>query len=114
VSDDNFRKAQERAARVQARRTKEPLTIENCQFEFKCPKRWDALITDGALDSRFCDVCMRRVHLCVTDDELRGPRGGRGLRGDLSRAPDKHRRREAPATSKGNLGRPGSQLVLSA
>lgn len=71
MSDDNFRKAQERATRVQARRTKEPLTIENCQFEFKCPQRWDALKNDGALDSRFCDVCMRRVHLCVTDDELR-------------------------------------------
>jgi len=71
VSDEKFRKAQERATRVQARRTKEPLTIENCQFEFKCPKRWDALKNDGALDSRFCDVCRRRVHLCVTDDELR-------------------------------------------
>jgi hypothetical protein len=71
MSDETFRRAQERAARVRARRTKAPLTIGNCQFEFKCPRRWDALKSDGALDSRFCDVCMRRVHLCVTDDELR-------------------------------------------
>ena len=64
-------KEQERGLRVLARKTHEPMTIENCRFEFKCPKQWSELQDDGKLDSRFCDVCEQRVYLCVTDDELR-------------------------------------------
>lgn len=64
-------KEEERATRVEARKTREPMTIANCQFEFKCPKQWSALTDDGKLDSRFCDACERRVHLCVTNEELR-------------------------------------------
>ena len=64
-------KAEERATRVAARQTRKPMTIANCQFEFKCPKQWGELTDDGKLDSRFCDACERRVHLCVTNEELR-------------------------------------------
>lgn len=64
-------KAIERATRIRARQTRQSMAIENCQCEFQCPGRWSALTDDGKLDSRFCETCKSRVHLCVTHAERR-------------------------------------------
>lgn len=71
MRDDSLWKFMERALRIEARKTRKSMTIENCKFEFECPKKWASLKKDGRLDSRFCEVCSRRVYLCVTDEELR-------------------------------------------
>ncbi|MEZ5497950.1 MAG: hypothetical protein R3E77_00835 [Steroidobacteraceae bacterium] len=48
------------------------LTIENCTFEFKCPKTWQSLQPIAGIEgARSCEVCHRLVHRCLTDDELR-------------------------------------------
>ncbi len=47
------------------------LTIENCEFEFKCPMKWSALEKDFLReDIRHCDSCEKAVYRCETDDEL--------------------------------------------
>lgn len=64
-------KAIERATRIRARQTLQPMVIESCGSGSKCPGRWSALTDDGRLDSRSCDTCRRRVHLCVSNKERR-------------------------------------------
>jgi hypothetical protein len=47
------------------------LTIDNCKFEFQCPKSWDALRHDPAHDDvRHCNSCEKPVYLCRTDNDL--------------------------------------------
>ena len=59
----------ERATRIRARQTCQPMVIENCRSGRRCPGRWNALVDDGRLDSRGCSTCGRRVHLCVSSKE---------------------------------------------
>lgn len=49
------------------------LPIENCRrlFNFRCPKRWEALtptVEDGV---RFCPSCHKNVYLCETPADLK-------------------------------------------
>ena len=64
-------KAIERATRIRARQTCQPMAIENCGSGRRCPGQWNALVDDGRLDSRSCGTCGRRVHLCVSGKERR-------------------------------------------
>lgn len=45
--------------------------IRNCQFAFKCDKKWGHLQETKNKDVRFCDDCQREVFFCRTDQELR-------------------------------------------
>ena len=46
--------------------------IRNCEFAFKCPKRWQELtsIDGGDLEIRFCSKCEQKVYRCTTDAEI--------------------------------------------
>ena len=47
------------------------VSIRNCQFAFKCEKKWDELTQPWSWPKvRFCDDCKKSVHLCETGDEL--------------------------------------------
>ncbi len=47
------------------------VSIRNCQFAFKCEKKWDELTQPWSWPKvRFCDDCKKSVHLCDTGDEL--------------------------------------------
>lgn len=48
------------------------LEIEDCasDWEFKCPKRWDALQPTDRPDVRFCDTCKENVYFCATPEQL--------------------------------------------
>lgn len=61
----------ERATRIRARQTRQPMTIDNCRSGDRCPGHWHALVDDGRLDSRVCGTCKGRVHLCVSRQEQR-------------------------------------------
>lgn len=63
--------AMERATRIRARQTGQPMAIENCRMGRRCEGHWHALVDDGRLDSRGCGTCGRRVHLCVSARERR-------------------------------------------
>ena len=47
-----------------------PAEIRNCEFLYKCPKSWDALIDTLDKDRRFCMECGRTVHYCHTPYDL--------------------------------------------
>ena len=48
------------------------LTIENCIFEFKCPKKWGELLSiEKTTTVKFCSACERPVFLCENDEDLR-------------------------------------------
>jgi hypothetical protein len=61
----------ERATRMRARQTLQPMSIDNCRTGDRCPGHWHALVDDGRLDSRACGTCQRRVQLCVSRKEQR-------------------------------------------
>lgn len=44
--------------------------VRNCQFAFKCPKKWDELTRTSFDRVRHCSNCSRDVFLCTTDAEL--------------------------------------------
>lgn len=44
--------------------------IRNCEFRFKCSKRWDALQLTADDGVRYCGQCQRTVHYCKTPSEL--------------------------------------------
>ena len=51
------------------------LTIQNCEFEFKCTAKWDemAIVSEEHVDNnevRFCDSCQKQVYFCGDDNEL--------------------------------------------
>lgn len=47
------------------------ITIDNCKFEFQCPKSWNSLKRDYQNDDiRHCSSCEKPVYLCKTDNEL--------------------------------------------
>jgi hypothetical protein len=39
-------------------------SIEGCEFEFKCPKRWEELQAIEKKDARHCASCDKTVYLC--------------------------------------------------
>lgn len=46
--------------------------IQSCDwvFQFQCPQRWERLApTDDPL-VRACDVCLKHVYYCATDEEV--------------------------------------------
>lgn len=44
--------------------------IKNCEFTYKCPKRWGALIKTDRENIRYCTECDRGVYFCNTQKEL--------------------------------------------
>jgi hypothetical protein len=51
------------------------LTIQNCEFEFKCTAKWEEMIiiSDGQVaksEVRFCDSCQKQIYFCGDDNEL--------------------------------------------
>lgn len=47
--------------------------IQNCSnnnFEFLCPKTWDALKPAFSAGVRHCDQCQRKVYLCSSDKDI--------------------------------------------
>jgi len=48
------------------------LDIENCasDWEYKCPKRWEALSETAHSNERFCETCKEIVYFCNTEKEL--------------------------------------------
>jgi uncharacterized protein (TIGR02996 family) len=47
-------------------------TIEGCaQFDFACPKAWDALAPTTREGVRHCGSCQKTVHYCASIDEAR-------------------------------------------
>ena len=49
---------------------KKKATIENCEFEFECPKKWAELEQTNIKSVRYCNQCDRNVFLSVTTDEF--------------------------------------------
>jgi hypothetical protein len=46
------------------------ITVKYCElFEFECPLDWDDLIKTDDIYVRYCDMCERKVHFCVSDTE---------------------------------------------
>jgi len=48
------------------------LDIENCasDWEYACPRRWEALSETANSNERFCETCKEIVYLCSTEKEL--------------------------------------------
>ena len=44
--------------------------IRNCQFAFKCDKRWEELEPTPLAEVRHCTQCEHDVYYCATDAEL--------------------------------------------
>jgi hypothetical protein len=46
--------------------------IKNCDwvFQFQCPQRWERLAVTDDPQVRTCDVCLKEVYLCATDEEV--------------------------------------------
>ncbi|MGI9558516.1 MAG: hypothetical protein ACR2NQ_02455 [Thermodesulfobacteriota bacterium] len=44
--------------------------IENCEFSFKCPLKWERLTETKDDKIRFCGECERNVYFCKDDEEL--------------------------------------------
>jgi tetratricopeptide (TPR) repeat protein len=44
----------------------------NCQepFEFQCPKSWNSMTQTNDSSIRYCEVCSKNVHMCLTPDEF--------------------------------------------
>jgi hypothetical protein len=49
------------------------LDIVNCnwKFEFQCPRQWSSLRETGDAKVRMCEACLREVHWCENDEEVR-------------------------------------------
>ncbi|MBX3281347.1 MAG: hypothetical protein KF756_02605 [Acidobacteria bacterium] len=47
------------------------VTIDGCEFLFKCPQKWDALETTADPGVRFCSECERSVYF-AEDKEAAG------------------------------------------
>jgi hypothetical protein len=45
-------------------------SLRNCQFSFKCDKKWDSLEATSSSGRKFCGDCKQFVYLCLTDREL--------------------------------------------
>ena len=45
-------------------------SVRNCQFSFKCDKKWDSLEATSSSGRKFCGDCKQFVYLCLTDREL--------------------------------------------
>jgi len=45
-------------------------TIENCEFEFECPKKWANLDETNVKSVRYCSSCNRNVFLSVTTEQF--------------------------------------------
>ena len=43
--------------------------IENCTFEYQCPRTWEVLLKTNVASIRFCDSCDRNVYLSSSTDE---------------------------------------------
>ena len=48
------------------------IIIQNCtwKFQIQCPKRWETLHETEDERVRFCDVCMKEVTKCDSDEEV--------------------------------------------
>jgi hypothetical protein len=46
--------------------------IQNCawQFDVQCPKLWDSLVPTDEEGVRVCDVCLKNVYRCNSDEEV--------------------------------------------
>ncbi|RLA48030.1 MAG: hypothetical protein DRR42_17145 [Gammaproteobacteria bacterium] len=49
--------------------TNSKTVIEDCTFEYQCPKTWRALLKTNVASIRFCDSCERNVYLSSSTDE---------------------------------------------
>ena len=45
-------------------------TITNCEFKFKCPKKWDDLVITEDQKVRHCQQCNQSVTLCTSRKEI--------------------------------------------
>ena len=45
-------------------------SLRNCQFSFKCDKKWDSLEATPFSGQKFCGDCKQFVYLCLTDQQL--------------------------------------------
>lgn len=48
--------------------------VDECDFEFKCPLQWDALVVTADNDIRFCHECQKHVFRCRSRDEFEAHR----------------------------------------
>jgi uncharacterized protein (TIGR02996 family) len=46
--------------------------LENCQFRFRCPKKWASLQVTDHEEVRFCDNCRENVYYCTSISEAKG------------------------------------------
>jgi hypothetical protein len=53
------------------------LEIKNCNWEFRCPLKWEELSLTAHHSVRHCSECSQFVFLCETIDELRFHSGRR-------------------------------------
>ena len=42
----------------------------NCTLEFECPKDWFELEPTNKAGVKFCNACLQKVYLCLTEVEL--------------------------------------------
>jgi len=45
------------------------ISIEQCEFSYRCPKTWDRLFETNIESVRYCDQCDRNVYLCDSSSE---------------------------------------------
>ena len=47
--------------------------IVNCtwKFQFQCPRQWSSLRETGNPKVRVCEACLKEVHWCATEAEVR-------------------------------------------
>jgi uncharacterized protein (TIGR02996 family) len=46
-------------------------SLENCEFEFRCPARWDRLQPTSERAIRVCEACQEHVYYCNSIEEAR-------------------------------------------
>ena len=51
--------------------------VQDCEFAFKCPLKWNALTKTTDANVRYCGSCERKVYLCEDGAEAR-ERAGQG------------------------------------
>ena len=46
--------------------------IQNCNwtFSFQCPQQWEQLAITEDANVRMCGVCLKKVYLCASNDEV--------------------------------------------
>jgi hypothetical protein len=44
--------------------------IENCNFNYKCPKIWDDLVKTDNEDIRYCSMCNDNVYKVTNEEEF--------------------------------------------